>query len=496
MHSSPSSSALPLGLLYLLLSFSLTGTDARATPKPAAVEPAGQTIQITRRANSQRSVDDSRAWLEQNRLATHRKYGVGASGNQKRASGQNLLTNVQFDSTYFGSIAVGTPPASFNVILDTGSSDLWLASGSSNDRSTEGITLFEPTSSSTFQDLNKQFGITYGSGSAQGVLGQDRVQFSGFEVNQTFGLVNQTTQQLLTQPISGLMGMGFQSIAASGAPPFWQSLAETSGALDSSLFAFQLTRFTNDTNAQQLEPGGTFTLGATNSSLFTGDIDYQDIPDGAPGYWVQELTGLKVNGQSINIPTGSDAWAAIDTGTTGVGVPADTLQAIFAAIPNSQPGSGQTSGYYLFPCSTSVTVEVTWGNSSHSWSISPADFALQQVDQDNCAGAFFDIPTQGTSAPPFIFGDTFLKNVYSVYRSNPPSVGFAQLSSASLAMNGVDGSVPSATIGSVASVTPASTNRSNSNAPLGSSNGSGRSVSLSSAAMLASVLLGAFVILL
>lgn len=106
------------------------------------------------------------------------------------------------------------------------------------------------------------------------------------------GLVNQTTQQLLTAPISGLMGMGFQSIAASGATPFWQSLAETSGALDSPLFAFQLTRFTNDTDSQQqLQPGGTFTLGATNSSLFTGDIDYQDVPDGSPGYWVQELTG-------------------------------------------------------------------------------------------------------------------------------------------------------------------------------------------------------------
>lgn len=119
MLSLPSSSALPLGLLYLLLSLGLSGTDARATPNPAPVEPAGQTINIMRRGNTQRSVDDARAWLEQNRLATHRKYGVAPSGNQKRANGQNLyvsnrlffgnmpdilsshrLTNVQFDSTY------------------------------------------------------------------------------------------------------------------------------------------------------------------------------------------------------------------------------------------------------------------------------------------------------------------------------------------------------------------------------------------------------------
>jgi hypothetical protein len=32
------------------------------------------------------------------------------------------LTNQYGDTSFFGSIAVGTPPESFNVILDTGSS--------------------------------------------------------------------------------------------------------------------------------------------------------------------------------------------------------------------------------------------------------------------------------------------------------------------------------------------------------------------------------------
>lgn len=59
-------------------------------------------------------------------------------------------------------------------------------------------------------------------------------------------------------------------------------------------------------------------------------------------------TAMKVNGQSITLPTGEDAWAAIDTGTTGVGMPASVQQAVFAAIPNSRQGSGQTEGYYLY----------------------------------------------------------------------------------------------------------------------------------------------------
>ena len=87
------------------------------------------------------------------------------------------------------------------------------------------------------------------------------------------------------------MGLGFQTIASSGATPFWQALADNSGTLDEPLMAFQLTRFVDGQNAQELEPGGTFNLGAVNTSLFTGDIDYQDIPSGEEGYWIQELTG-------------------------------------------------------------------------------------------------------------------------------------------------------------------------------------------------------------
>ncbi|KAG5717259.1 hypothetical protein E4T56_gene19947, partial [Termitomyces sp. T112] len=83
------------------------------------------------------------------------------------------------------------------------------------------------------------------------------------------------------------------------------------------------------------------------------------------------------------------------------------------------------------------------------WPISEADFRLSQLTQALCLGAFFELNT-GASAPSWIVGDTFLKNVYSVFRYDPPSVGFAELSSVALALNGANTPVPSATIGSVA----------------------------------------------
>jgi hypothetical protein len=115
-----------------------------------------------------------------------------------------------------------------------------------------------------------------------------------------------------------------------------------------------------------------------------------------------------------------------------------------------------------------------------SWPISPADFKLTQVSDTQCIGAFFEMTT-GSSAPAWIVGDTFLvrtyhlsalfllpqwlilylfrnqKNVYSVFRFNPPSVGFATLSSTATSQNDVNGVVPSPTIGSVVAVSATST---------------------------------------
>jgi hypothetical protein len=88
------------------------------------------------------------------------------------------------------------------------------------------------------------------------------------------------------------MGLGFETIAMVQQPPFWQALA-TGGQFTEPLFSFYLTRFTNDPNAADIEPGGILTLGGTNSSLYQGSIEYLDMPSGVtPSYWLLDLTSL------------------------------------------------------------------------------------------------------------------------------------------------------------------------------------------------------------
>jgi len=248
---------------------------------------------------------------------------------------------------------------------------------------------------------------------------------------QGFLLVDQTSSGLLVGSVSGIMGLAFGAISSTQAVPFWQNLA-TAGQLATLEMAFWLTRFRDDRHASEEEPGGSFTLGGTNSSLFQGDIEFIDLKGSGPlSFWLLSVSEVTVQGKTVKVATGNAALAAIDTGTTLIGGPTADVEAIWAAVPGSSKIK-EMPGYFEFPCSTQVQISMAFGG--QLWPINPSDMNLGQgTTSTMCVGGIFDL-TMGSDIDPnsgnpsWVVGDTFLKNVYSVYRSSPPSVGFAQLS--------------------------------------------------------------------
>ena len=102
-------------------------------------------------------------------------------------------------------------------------------------------------------------------------------------------LVDLTAGGVLGGSIAGFIGLAFQGLAATGALPFWQALINNN-LLTSPEMSFYLTRYIDDLNAQAEEPGGILTIGGTNTSLYTGEIDFLTMPSlSRPSWWLLQV---------------------------------------------------------------------------------------------------------------------------------------------------------------------------------------------------------------
>lgn len=171
------------------------------------------------------------------------------------------------------------------------------------------MTLYNPSSTSSFKGSSSRTTINYGSGDVSGEDATDTVSMSGFNVtNQGFCAllsessppyavltdiftvaVDTLSSGLVSDSVAGILGLAYQSIAATGVTPFWQALIND-GQLSSPEMSFYITRFRGDTAATTLEPGGTFTLGGVDTNLYTGSIEFLDLAS-TPSYWLLNLAG-------------------------------------------------------------------------------------------------------------------------------------------------------------------------------------------------------------
>ncbi|CAE6510534.1 unnamed protein product [Rhizoctonia solani] len=354
--------------------------------------------------------------LAAQRDALDSKYhrGGGATVRPRQNVAGVPMVNQNGDLSYYALMNVGTPPTAYGVAL--GCEGAKIKSGSSS-----------------LQQTGRPFAIRYGSGAVQGAIVSDHIEMGGFAIqNQVMGLVNQTSGVLLNGNSAGLFGLAFQMLSNTQSIPFWEALV-TGGQWSQPLMSFWMTRFTNISTVRNEEYGGEFRMGGLNASLYTGEIEYINMPSSIKAYWSIPLRQITVNGGSPMIITnlGVTSLAAIDTGTSLIGGPSDIVADIYRQIPNAQRGTGNLERYWIYPCSQEVNVAFNFGG--RNWSIESADFKLLTTNPNVCVGAIFEMSLGGLGnpdVPQWIVGDAFLKNVYSVFRYEPPSVGFAQLSAA------------------------------------------------------------------
>lgn len=208
----------------------------------------------------------------------------------------------------FSEIEIGTPPQTFKVILDTGSSNLWVPSTECGSIACYLHEKYDSSASSTYKKNGSEFAIQYGSGSLSGFISQDTVSIGDLTLKgQDFAEATQEPGLAFAfGRFDGILGLGYDTIAVNKVvPPFYNMVEK--GLLDESLFAFYLGDTESDSEV---------TFGGIDKSKYKGDLT--KIPLRRKAYWEVDLDAIVLGDESAEF---ENTGAILDTGTSLIVLP-------------------------------------------------------------------------------------------------------------------------------------------------------------------------------
>ncbi|KAH7914884.1 aspartic peptidase domain-containing protein [Hygrophoropsis aurantiaca] len=324
---------------------------------------------------------------------------------RKRDQGSDPLFGSK-DIYWYGNITIGTPPVTFSMDFDTGSSDLFIPSPDC--ATCGGFTVYNATASSTSKELGQYVGLIYGDQSSViGLTYTDTVSIAGYTAkNQTIVAALEYSSGFTNSSVvsDGLMGMAFGSIGKSTSSPLVQTLI-AQNAIPEPVFAFKLA-----------QSGSELRIGGVNSALYKGDFTYTNVTNA--GYWQIDVESVSANGTQIL----SNVSAIVDSGTTVITGDTASVSKLYAAVGGVALGDGT----YAYPCD--ATPEFAFQIGGKSIAVAPevlnGGYLTDSINgKPMCLGAI----TGGDPIGFWILGDIFMRNIYTVFDLGNQRVGFADL---------------------------------------------------------------------
>ncbi|TFY65036.1 hypothetical protein EVG20_g5737 [Dentipellis fragilis] len=338
-------------------------------------------------------------------------------------------------SAYIAHISVGGQK--LGVILDTGSSDLWVVSSNCTGIDCSGVAKYNATSSLSLSSYN--FKLAYLIGTVSGSIGFETITLGSYQITaQVFAIANETRGlNLSSAGNSGIMGLSFPLSAAIPATAGKTILENMFAYFDEAhrFFAFRLGRSSDDSTFSfgQLDSMlSNSTNDFTRTAVYTGTgrhstLDYWKLPLHAitlnSSTSISSFTPSRVSGSATPI-------AVLDTGTTFILGPTKDVDAFWAAVGASRKlGSGQ----WEVQCTRAVAVGFVLGDehTKREYVIDPEDVSLADGSPEEgwCTGGIQ--ASDGVNSGDWILGDAFLRNVYVTHHGatahQPPQIGLLNL---------------------------------------------------------------------
>merc|ERR1712038_2056330 len=321
------------------------------------------------------------------------------------------ITNYM-DAQYYGEIEIGTPGQKFNVIFDTGSSNLWVPSKKCGffNIACRTHNKYDSTKSSSYVADGSAFSIAYGTGAMKGFVSGDKVGVAGTCVSeQKFAeATKEPGLAFIAAKFDGILGMGFSTISVNHLPTVFDNMVDQK-AVDEPVFSFWLNRDPKSSN------GGQLVLGGVDDSLYRGDIHY--LPITREGYWQVKMDGVTVGGDD-SLACNGGCEAILDTGTSLIVGPKAQIEAINKAINKA------TKFGVIYCDKLSELPVISFHLGGKKYDLTGEEYVVKETkgDVSVCHSGFEPLDTKDGL---IILGDVFLGKYYSVYDVGNSRAGLA-----------------------------------------------------------------------
>ncbi|KAG6912030.1 hypothetical protein DXG01_000278 [Tephrocybe rancida] len=328
-----------------------------------------------------------------------------------------------YDVAYTIQVQVGPSGQALSLQVDTGSSDLWIASKS-----------------------YKTFHINYLQGEVSGPVVWDRFVVGGYSIeNQALAAADSITNEPLGPLFSGILGLALplNSIIAGFIPPVtsnspdgaaWASnlfsITPSTSAPSARFISLLLSRPGSDTVPAQLGIGRHPTFVSTVGD--PGNVEYDVLESEREGtlFWKVAVRAITVwvGGEERPVDIGrSNNGAVFPSAVLDSGVPLIlTTSAVANGIYGAIGVAPAADGHYYVPCTTPLNITLTLDDRAPI-SLHPLDLTAEPPE-DNAAAFCIGLiqPADSVLAQTnsaigdIILGVPFLRNTYTVMAYEPP----------------------------------------------------------------------------
>lgn len=297
---------------------------------------------------------------------------------------------------YSGEISVGSPPQRFQVVFDTGSSDVWVVSSQCPSRACAQHRQYHAHASHTHQALGGLYHdrhtsgkveVRYGAGRVRAWLVQDTVRLGPLVLpRQVVGQAVRLSRAFAGSAFDGIFGLGLTGHALT---PF-QTLVQR-GEIDNAVFAMYIQSH-----------GGELDLGAIDATRYLANsLVY--TPLASERAWlvrIKHVAGL----------TPMSRLAIVDSGTTLMIVSPQDARRIHARIAGAVDNGDST---WSIPCRSIVPpLKIVMQGDVVVWLPGAAFVLAPFANSDMCLSGISGQVLDGEAT--WILGNTFMKQFYTV----------------------------------------------------------------------------------